>query len=79
MGIGSVVEKSLATVPKKRFDMHDLLREMGWQIAHDGLSNSKLWQLEEMHDLIRRNKVNLSLPLSLSLYIYIYIYTHTHT
>lgn len=57
IGISVLVEKSLVSIPKKRLDMHDLIiQEMGWQLVRDNFSNSRLWQLEEMHDLIMRNK-----------------------
>ncbi|KAI3725531.1 hypothetical protein L1987_65321 [Smallanthus sonchifolius] len=36
--------------------MHDLTQEMGWKIVRDSFPNSRLWQLEDIHDYINKNR-----------------------
>ncbi|XP_024966118.1 probable WRKY transcription factor 19 [Cynara cardunculus var. scolymus] len=36
--------------------MHDLIQEMGWKIVRQSLSNSRLWELEEIRDVLERNR-----------------------
>ncbi|GJX03426.1 TMV resistance protein N-like protein [Tanacetum coccineum] len=58
IGISVLIEKSLITVSKKRLEMHYLIQEMGWQIVCDIFTNSRIWELEEMHNRIIQNTVN---------------------
>ncbi|KAI3724337.1 hypothetical protein L2E82_36109 [Cichorium intybus] len=36
--------------------MHDLIQEMGWHIVHRSFPNSRLWQLQQIHDCVNGNK-----------------------
>ncbi|KAJ9542349.1 hypothetical protein OSB04_028855 [Centaurea solstitialis] len=56
IGITVLIEKSLITITNKRLDMHDLIQEMGRQIVGSSFPNSRLWQLEQIHDFVSRNK-----------------------
>lgn len=68
IGISVLDERCLITISKKRLDMHNLIQEMGWQIVRDSFPNSRIWQIEKMHDLIimRNNVTNSLSQLSLS-------------
>nr|XP_043619997.1 disease resistance protein Roq1-like [Erigeron canadensis] len=57
LGITVLIERSLITISKKRLDMHDLIQEMGQQVARETFSNSRIWQIEEMHHLMRNRKL----------------------
>ncbi|KAI3754553.1 hypothetical protein L1987_54338 [Smallanthus sonchifolius] len=56
IGISILIEKSLITVSKEVIDMHDLLQEMGRQIVCENFPNSRLWQLEQIHDSIKKKR-----------------------
>nr|XP_043632988.1 TMV resistance protein N-like [Erigeron canadensis] len=56
IGISVLIEKSLVTISNKRLQMHDLIQEMGRQIVHQNFTNSRLWQIDENHDLVSRNR-----------------------
>ncbi|PWA36506.1 disease resistance protein (TIR-NBS-LRR class) family [Artemisia annua] len=56
IGVSVLIQKSLITVSNERLGMHDLLQEMGWQIVGKSFPNSRLWQHEEIHYFIKRNK-----------------------
>ncbi|KAJ9542858.1 hypothetical protein OSB04_029364 [Centaurea solstitialis] len=65
IGISILIQKSLIFVSNKKIGMHDLIEEMGWKIVRQSFSNSRLWEPEEIHDVLERNRVtNLSLSLS---------------
>ncbi|XP_024966697.1 TMV resistance protein N-like [Cynara cardunculus var. scolymus] len=57
IGISVLIEKSLITVSYKRLYMHDLVQEMGLKIVRESSPNSRLWQIEEIHDFIKKKKV----------------------
>ncbi|KAD7477510.1 hypothetical protein E3N88_00646 [Mikania micrantha] len=52
IGISVLIEKSLITVSKERIGMHDLIQEMCLQIVHESFTNSRLRNLEEVHELV---------------------------
>ncbi|XP_024966537.1 TMV resistance protein N-like [Cynara cardunculus var. scolymus] len=56
IGITILIEKSLVTISNKRLNMHDLIQDMGRQIVCSSFPNSRLWQLEQIHDFVSRNK-----------------------
>ncbi|KAI3776523.1 hypothetical protein L1987_46309 [Smallanthus sonchifolius] len=56
MRISVLIEKSLITVSNNRIGMHDLTQQMGWQIVRESFPNSRLWQLEDIHDYINKNR-----------------------
>ncbi|KAJ0781660.1 putative TIR domain, AAA+ ATPase domain, P-loop containing nucleoside triphosphate hydrolase [Helianthus annuus] len=56
IGINVLSEKSLITISNHRIGMHDLLQEMGQQIAREIISNRRLWQLEDIHDSLKNNQ-----------------------
>ncbi|KAL7615113.1 hypothetical protein Lser_V15G05191 [Lactuca serriola] len=56
IGIKVLEEKSLITISNKRLDMHDLIQAMGWQIVRERFMDSRLWQLEQIHDLAKGKK-----------------------
>nr|XP_043634338.1 disease resistance protein Roq1-like isoform X2 [Erigeron canadensis] len=56
IGITVLVEKSLITISNKGLEMHDLIQEMGWEVVRQSFPNSRLWQLNEIQDFIRRTK-----------------------
>ncbi|KAF5803966.1 putative TIR domain, AAA+ ATPase domain, P-loop containing nucleoside triphosphate hydrolase [Helianthus annuus] len=56
IGINVLVEKSLITISNERICMHDLLQEMGQQIARENIFNRRLWQLEDIHDSLKNNQ-----------------------
>lgn len=61
IGISVLIEKSLITITNGRLHMHDLIQEMGRQIVRESFPDSRLWQLEEIHDFIMRPKVIISI------------------
>ncbi|KAI3725528.1 hypothetical protein L1987_65318 [Smallanthus sonchifolius] len=56
IGISVLIEKSLITVSNNRIGMHDLTQQMGWKIVRESFPNSRLWQLEDIHDYINKNR-----------------------
>ncbi|XP_042754960.1 TMV resistance protein N isoform X2 [Lactuca sativa] len=56
IGISILIERSLITVSNKKLHMHDLIQEMGWEIVRESFPNSRLFQLEHVHDFIKGNK-----------------------
>ncbi|KAL8201942.1 hypothetical protein R6Q57_011089 [Mikania cordata] len=52
IGITVLIEKSLITVSKERISMHDLIQEMCLQIVRESFTNSRLRNLEEVHELV---------------------------
>ncbi|KAJ9542687.1 hypothetical protein OSB04_029193 [Centaurea solstitialis] len=56
IGISVLIEKSLITVSNNKLGMHDLIQEMGWQIVRESFSKSRLWEPEEIHEVIKRKK-----------------------
>nr|XP_043633001.1 disease resistance protein Roq1-like [Erigeron canadensis] len=61
IGISVLVEKSLITISSKnRLDMHDLIQEMGRKVVQASVPNSRLWEREQIHDLINYKVMNLS-------------------
>ncbi|KAI3746105.1 hypothetical protein L6452_08526 [Arctium lappa] len=42
--------------------MHDLIQEMGWKIVRQSFSNSRLWEPEEIHDVLESNRGPKILP-----------------
>ncbi|KAJ9542563.1 hypothetical protein OSB04_029069 [Centaurea solstitialis] len=57
IGISVLIEKSLITVSNEKLGMHDLIQEMGWQIVRQSFSDSRLWELEEFHEVRNRQKL----------------------
>ncbi|PWA56092.1 disease resistance protein (TIR-NBS-LRR class) family [Artemisia annua] len=56
IGVSTLIQKSLITVSNERLGMHDLIQEMGWRIVGKSFPNSRLWQHEEIHNFIKRNR-----------------------
>ncbi|CAH1447734.1 unnamed protein product [Lactuca virosa] len=56
IGISVLIEKCLVTISNKKLDMHDLIQEMGFRIVRESSPNSRLWQHEQIRDLIKGNK-----------------------
>ena len=63
-GIEVLLDKALITISGGiQIEMHDLIQEMGWKIVHqehikDPGRRSRLWKHEEVHDVLKYNKVN---------------------
>nr|GEV05921.1 hypothetical protein [Tanacetum cinerariifolium] len=57
IGISTLIEKSLITVSNAKLDMHDLIQDMGLKIAHESFFQSRLWELEDIHDVVNMNGV----------------------
>nr|GEV86082.1 hypothetical protein [Tanacetum cinerariifolium] len=57
IGISALIKKSLITVSNAKLDMHDLIQEMGLKIAHESFFQSRLWELEDTHDVINMNRI----------------------
>nr|XP_043634316.1 TMV resistance protein N-like [Erigeron canadensis] len=55
IGIHILINKALITVSNKKIEMHDLIQEMGWEIASNENQNGRLWKLEEVHDFVNNN------------------------
>nr|XP_043633061.1 disease resistance protein Roq1-like [Erigeron canadensis] len=55
IGISVLAEKSLVTISNKKVEMHDLIQEMGLKIVRDSFTNSRVWKIKEIHDLINKN------------------------
>nr|XP_043634499.1 disease resistance protein Roq1-like isoform X2 [Erigeron canadensis] len=53
IGISVLVEKSLITISSNnKLGMHDLIQEMGWIVVQASARNSRLCDLETIHDVI---------------------------
>ena len=57
IGISVLVEKSLMTVSNGTVGMHDLIQEMGRKIVSESFPGSRLWLIDVIHDLIKKNRV----------------------
>nr|GEV19044.1 hypothetical protein [Tanacetum cinerariifolium] len=57
IGISALIEKSLITVSNAKLDMHDLIQDMGLKIAHESFFQSRLWELEDIHDVVNMNGI----------------------
>nr|XP_043633006.1 disease resistance protein Roq1-like [Erigeron canadensis] len=67
IGISVLVERSLITVSStkidstviKKVEMHDIIQEMGRKVVQAHALNSRLWELEKIHDLINKKELGL--------------------
>nr|GEV85561.1 TMV resistance protein N-like [Tanacetum cinerariifolium] len=57
IGISVLIEKSLITVSHETLGMHDLIQEMGRKIVSESFPGSRLWLMNVIRDLIKKNKV----------------------
>ena len=65
-----LVDKSLITLSDNKLQMHDLLQEMGWEIARGQFaqecgSYSRLWILDDICHVLKSNTVSVN---NLSIY-----------
>ncbi|XP_019160222.1 PREDICTED: uncharacterized protein LOC109156819 [Ipomoea nil] len=50
-----LIERCLVSVKNGKFEMHDLIQEMGWHIARQEKRRRRVWQLEDVKDVLRGN------------------------
>nr|XP_043633016.1 disease resistance protein Roq1-like [Erigeron canadensis] len=59
IGISVLVDKSLIAISENKLAMHDLIQEMGRKVVQATAPNSRIWELEKIHDLIKDKELEM--------------------